>query len=171
MKSDLTAKIRADPLKERAWADWYQSLHTKLYYFAFRLTRGDSELARDLVQETFTRFIGYRAIERVANDRHALLFLMKTCRNLAIDENVRCKNLVVGLEGIEEPPAEPLPLPGIELEQMLATLEPEERRIIQWVRLGESISEIAGKLGIAYSAAGVRIFRITKKLRKTYVQE
>jgi RNA polymerase sigma factor (sigma-70 family) len=167
MSVDFTKRIRDDPSKQRGWADWYRVMYTRVYYVAFRFARGDTETARDLVQETFARFIAYRAIRKVSNDRHAVLFLAKICRNVAINSHARNKEMIsVGLDEILQLPAEPLPVRQIEMDEMIAKLEPDERRIIGWVREGDRISEIAKRLGIAYSAAGVRIFRITQKLRK-----
>jgi RNA polymerase sigma factor (sigma-70 family) len=167
MTVDRTQEIRAHPSAEHAWAEWYKAQYGNVYFVAYRYAKGNPEIARELVQETFTRFIAYRCIDKVTTDRHALMFLMKICRNVAIDLHARKKDVVtVGLEHIVEQPVEPSPVPEIEIDQALGMLEPEERRIMQWVRQGERVSDIAGKLGIAYSATGVRIFRITQKLRK-----
>ena len=171
MNPDLVARIRAKPLAGDRWAAWYRSVYGKLFYFALRLSNGNRDMANDLVQETFARFISYRAIERVKNDRHAQSFLMKTCRNLAIDRDSRARDIVVvGLEDLEHLPAEPSFLSEVEIEEILNKLEPAEQQILRWIQEGLTISEIARNLGIAYSAAGVRIFRITKRLKKAYVE-
>jgi len=82
-------------------------IYPKLYYAAFRLSHGDVEAARDLAQEALARFLDYRGIERVTGDRHAVSFLIKTCRNLAIDHNARAHEIpldeLADIEAIEAP--------------------------------------------------------------------
>jgi RNA polymerase sigma factor (sigma-70 family) len=171
MSADLIARIRAKPLAPEPWAEWYRSVYGRLFYFALRHSNGNRDMASDLVQETFARFIAYRAIERVQDDRHALAFLLKTCRNVAVDRDARARDLVVvGMKDLENLPAEPPFLSDIEIEQILGNLEPAEQQILRWIQDGQSISEIAQNLGIAYSAAGGRIFRLTKRLKKSYVE-
>lgn len=170
MSGDFIRQIRKSPADQHRWAVWYKSIYPKLYYAAFRLTNGNAEAARDLTQETFARFLGYRAIERVTNDQHALSFLIKTCRNLAIDRNARVHE--VPLEDLEE--AESIATPElstestIDIERMLKALNPEDRQLMQWARDGVSVSDIARKLGVSYTAAGVRLHRLRKQLRETH---
>jgi RNA polymerase sigma-70 factor (ECF subfamily) len=170
MSADLIERIRERPTDQHRWAAWYRSVYPKLYYVAFRLTNGDVAAARDLVQETFARFVTYRAIERVSNDRHALSFLSKTCRNLAFDGNARARQLpqespeeLESIAGAEQPME-----PALDFDRMIRALEPQDRQLMQWAYEGLTISEIAAKLGVTYSAAGVRLHRVRKRLRESY---
>lgn len=170
MSTDLIAKIRASPDSERRWATWYRAVYPKIYYAAFRFANGNADTARDLTQEAFTRFLGYRAIDRVTSDQHALAFLIKTCRNLATDRNARAHEISLGgLEEIEAiSGAEPAIELSIDLDRMLQNLEPDERQIMLWARDGESVSDIARKLGVSYTAAGVRLHRVRERLRGAF---
>ena len=171
MSADLVGRIRERPIDQHRWAAWYKSVYPKLYYVAFRLANGNADVARDLIQEAFARFISYRAIERVSNDKHALSFLVKTCRNLAFDHNARAHQLpqespeeLEAIAGAEQPIE-----PALDFDRMIQSLEPQDRQLMQWAREGMTLSEIAAKLGVTYTAAGVRLHRVRKRLRESYV--
>ena len=168
MTADLVLAIRKDTDTRKAWAAWYKQAYPRVYYVAFRFARGNVETARDLVQETFTRFLQYGAIHRVTNEAHALSFLIKTCRNLAIDRAARARE--ISLEDIPEyelvaPVEGPIHLAS-DLDELLRVLPPAERQLLQWTRDGFSVSDIAKKLNISYTAAGVRLHRIRKRLQQ-----
>ena len=134
-------------------------------HFAFPAATGR---CGDLTQETFTRFLEYRALDRVESDQHALAYLITTCRNLAIERNGRA--LQIPMEGLIEldsiPSHEQLREPVVDLERALLDLDEEGRTLAEWMREGLSVSEIARKLGISYTAAGVRIHRLKQRLRQ-----
>lgn len=168
MSVDLIQRLRQRPDNERLWEAWHKSTYPKLYFAAFRLANGNADLARDLTQETFTRFLEYRAIARVENELHAIAYLIKTCRNLAIDRNAHAKT--VPLEGLAELEAIPAPEQSaessVDLERAVDELDAADRALVQWMRDGLGVGEIAAKLGISYTAAGVRVHRLKKRLRK-----
>jgi RNA polymerase sigma factor (sigma-70 family) len=168
MTADLVLEIRKNTAAPKAWEAWYRQAYPRVYYVAFRFARGNAETARDLVQETFTRFLQYGAIHRVTSERHALSFLIKTCRNLAIDRTARARE--ISLEDIPEyelvAPVEEQVHTGADLEELLRVLPPEERQMLQWTRDGFSLAEIAKKLNISYTAAGVRLHRLRKRLQQ-----
>ncbi len=172
MSADLIERIRQRPADGRRWTAWYKLVYPKLYYVAFRFAKGDSEAARDLTQETFARFLSYRALERVTSDRHALSFLITTCRNLAIDRGQRATELSIEELGpLESLAAADAPIePALDFGRILATLEPQDRELMQMARDGLTVSEIASKLGVTYTAAGVRLHRIRKRLRESHGQ-
>jgi RNA polymerase sigma factor (sigma-70 family) len=168
MSDDLVAKIRVSPNSGPFWAAWYKKAYPSVYYAAYRFARGNIETARDLAQETFTRFLQYEAIDRVTDEKHALSFLIKTCRRLAIDRDGRARE--ISLQDIPEYElAAPLDAPAraaLELDELLGVLTPQERQMVQWTRDGFAIADIAIKLGISYTAAGVRLHRIRKRLQE-----
>jgi RNA polymerase sigma factor (sigma-70 family) len=166
--TDRTQELRQHPTNERLWTEWYKLVYPKLYYAAFRLTNGNVVVAQDLSQESLARFLEYRAIERVTDDRHAVSFLIKTCRNLAIDRSARARE--VSLQELGEMDAVETPdlQPKMDLERMLQTLEPQEREVMQWALEGVSLSEMARRTGSTYTAVGVRLHRIRQALRKSF---
>src|SRR5687767_6230368 len=99
MSGDLIRRLRKSPGNEKLWSEWYKSVYPKVYYAAYRLTSGRAEAARDLTQETFSRFIEYRVLERVVDEARAAGYLIATCRNLAVDRNREAGR--ISLEGLE----------------------------------------------------------------------
>jgi RNA polymerase sigma factor (sigma-70 family) len=166
--TDRTQQLRAHPTNQRLWRDWYKRIYPNLYYAAFRLARGNVAVAQDLTQEAFARFVNYRAIERVADDRHAISFLIRTCRNLAIDRSTRAREVPLQELGDIELLEDSDPVPTLDLDRMLASLKPEERELMQWVREGLSLAEIAQRTGSTYTAVGVRVHRIRESLKKAF---
>ena len=170
MSDDLIRQLRDRPADPKRWARWYRAAYPKVYYVAFRLAMGNVETARDLAQEAFARFLGYRAIERVENDEHALAFLIRTCRNLAADRATHTQRMP--LAPLEE--SESLAESGssieskLDFEKVLREAKPEERQLLQWVGDGLSVAEIARHLGVTYTAAGVRLHRLKKRLQRDY---
>lgn len=167
MTADLTTQVRENPGSEKHWAQWYRAMYPKLYYAAYRLTRGNTETAGDLTQATFERFIKYRAIDRIASDRHAIAFLVTTCRHLAFDHGASARQ--IPLDDINEAldvPTESSTEDTLDLDRILRQLDPEDRQLMEWARDGVVISEIATKLGITYTAAGVRLHRLRKRIRE-----
>jgi len=168
MSPDLIEAIRQAPRSERLWSVWYTKTYPGVYYAAYRFSRGNADAARDLTQETFTRFVQYDAIQRVDDEEHARAFLIKTCRNLAIDRDARARE--IPLDDIPEYHlAQPSDTPagaGPDLEEMLQFLDTEDRKLIAWTQEGFTLAEIARKLNISYTAAGVRLHRLRKRLRQ-----
>jgi RNA polymerase sigma factor (sigma-70 family) len=168
MSADLIQQLREHLDSERLWISWYQSAFPRVYFAAFRLSHGNADVARDLTQEAFTRFLEYRGIDRVENEQHAIAYLIKICRNLAIDRNHHAKLIPLeGLEPLEAMQPSELSLGSIvDLERAVDELDAGDRELTQWMRDGLGIAEIAEKLGISYTAAGVRAHRLRRRLRK-----
>jgi len=168
MSSDLIQEIQRNPQSKRAWAQWYKRTYRRVYFVAYRFARGDRDAAADLAQEAFMRFVGYEAIHRVTTEEHAVAFLIQTCRNLAIDRDKRARDI-----SLDDIPESALPIRSetisdttLDLEQAVLALTPDERQMIEWTREGFSIADVAGRMGISYTAAGVRLHRIRKRLQE-----
>jgi len=167
--TDRTQELRGHPSSERLWTEWYKLVYPKLYYAAFRLANGNVVAAQDLAQESLARFLDYRAIERVTDDRHAVSFLIKTCRNLAIDLSARARDIPLQELGEMDAIEIPDPQPKIDLDRMLQTLEPQDRELMQWALEGVSLSDMARRMGSTYTAVGVRLHRIRQGLKKSFL--
>jgi RNA polymerase sigma factor (sigma-70 family) len=167
MSADLIRQLRASPGNEKLWAAWYKAAYPKVYFAAHRFSNGRPDLARELVQETFSRFIEYRALERVVDESSAVAHLIVTCRNLAIDRNTEAR--LISLEGLEK--ADVIAAPDVpmdramDVERAVLELNQDDRDLVKWMRDGLSVSEIAARLEVSYSAAGVRVHRLRKRLR------
>jgi RNA polymerase sigma-70 factor (ECF subfamily) len=134
------------------------ALLPRLVAFA-RTIVGDSDLARDLVQEAVARALGAR---RVPDDAPAYrTWMFKIVRNAAIDELRRVRP-----EAIEEEPEVDLwrfdnaCIAKITVDQGLATLGSAHREIIALIDIaGFSYSEAADLLGVPIGTVMSRITR------------
>jgi RNA polymerase sigma-70 factor (ECF subfamily) len=125
---------------------------------------GDSDAARDLVQEAAARALGAR---RVPNDAPAYrAWMFKIVRNAALDELRRMRSIPAQ----EAPPADlwrfdSACIAKITVEQGLATLDASHREIIALIDIGGfSYSECADLLGVPIGTVMSRITRARSAL-------
>jgi len=52
MALDPTRCLKINPKDGPMWAAWYRDLYPKLLFRVYRFTAGDSEAARDILQES-----------------------------------------------------------------------------------------------------------------------
>lgn len=128
--------------------------------------------ADDVVQDVLLRLQAPGAIRRLRLAGSPQGYLSVVVRNRVVDEVRRNRTRWRGdpalhpggdAETGEELTAEA----RLELEQVLATLSDDERELLRlrfWA--GYSIHDIADHLGIRYSTASVRVFRLLRKLRE-----
>ena len=134
------------------------ALLPRLVAFA-RTIVGNSDTARDLVQEAVARALGARRVPDEAAAYRAWMF--RIVRNAAFDELRRKR-----LEPIEQEPAVDLwrfdnaCIAKITVDQGLATIAPAHREIIALIDIaGFSYSEAAGVLGVPIGTIMSRITR------------
>lgn len=134
------------------------ALLPRLVAFA-RTIVGNSDTARELVQEAVTRALGARRVPDEAAAYRAWMF--KIVRNAALDEMRRKR-----MEPIKQEPAVDLwrfdnaCIAKITVDQGLAALAPVHREIIALIDIaGFSYSEAAGVLGVPIGTIMSRITR------------
>jgi RNA polymerase sigma-70 factor (ECF subfamily) len=134
------------------------ALLPRLVAFA-RTIVGNSEVARDLVQEAAARALSARRVPEDGAAYRAWMF--KIVRNAALDEIRRIRPEQIG----EEPTVDlwrfdNACIAKITVEQGLATLAPVHREIIALIDIaGFSYSEAAGVLGVPIGTVMSRITR------------
>jgi RNA polymerase sigma factor (sigma-70 family) len=124
----------------------------------------------DITQEAFARFVQFRGLEKVADDSSAVAYLLRTCRNVFLDGVKQDRRITtdtsVDLETIESDPTTPDPL--VVIDRLAKKLDADDQRFFKMTRDGRTLAEIATTLGISYTAAGVRLHRIKKRLRDLF---
>jgi len=145
----------------------YRDYRERLFYYLMRITGGDYDLSRDILQESFTR-----CLERYGSRVDSIALLYKIARNLVIDHT---RN-----SGRNEPIDEQHPVDAVlvdhqilvreQYKKMLAALRSlnfDDREVLSLVA-GESVSyrEIAAILGTTENNIKVRVHRARKRLRK-----
>ena len=167
---DRTRRLRRERDSEAAWREWFQTVYRRVYYTIYRTTDGDRQQTEDLTQASIERFLRYHALDKVASDREAVAYLVRTAQRLHADDRRRSTAHAADeptarllAEHDVNPPADPLDL--LELDLLTGRLPPTDREVITYLRDGWSIGDIARELGIAYTAAAVRIHRAKARLR------
>jgi RNA polymerase sigma-70 factor (ECF subfamily) len=128
--------------------------------------------ADDVVQDVLLRLQAPGAIRRVRLAGSPQGYLGVVVRNRVLDElrrnRMRWRGDSVSQEW-NDPEIMPTTDAGIDLQNLLATLTEDEQELIRlrfWE--GYSIRDIADHLGVRYSTASVRLFRLLHKLREQF---
>ncbi len=164
---ELVARVLAgDPIAERTFYD----LHVDaVYRLALRVTR-DTELARDLTQETFIR--AFDRVGQFRGDASVATWLRRVAMSVVLNGLERAgarRAREISLDDVEVE-SRPMETDSLDLQERLsAALEqlPASQRgvIVMHDVEGFTHQEIAEALGITVSSSKVRLFRARAKLR------
>ncbi|MCI0561273.1 MAG: sigma-70 family RNA polymerase sigma factor [Nitrososphaera sp.] len=165
------ARLRSNARDQRAWGEFYRKLRPPVYYTAYKLSGGNVAIAEDITQDTFLRFLDYGALSRIPDEAHATAYLRQTARRLLCDRRY-------GREITTSNPEEALEHESYDdedryhllwdLEQLSPELTEADRQLLAWLIEEWTIEEIAAALKISYSAAGVRLHRLKRRLRQKF---
>lgn len=158
---------------EQRFLTAYDENADALYRHALLRVR-ESDRAKDIVQETFTKTWDYLAKGKEVEYLRA--FLYRVCDNLIIDQARRKKSSSLdvlvdedGFEVVDESIREPLDTPAIKRAlESLSDLD-EMYRVVVTMRYMDGLSpkEIAVALSLSENVVSVRIHRGVERLRKT----
>jgi len=173
----LLSRIGENRGDERAWAGLYDLAWPRAIAIAYRLVRGRRALAEDVGQEVFLRLLRYADLSRLGSGEDFYKYLAKMVENVCRD--LIRKELAAGLTNIDiEEIAENLasdasPSDLIENREFISRIEEslsdEDKRLVRLLAEGYKVQEIADRLGLSYSNAGVRIHRIRRQLHKELI--
>ncbi|WP_433388617.1 sigma-70 family RNA polymerase sigma factor [Micromonospora sp. KLBMP9576] len=146
-----------------------------LFYFLLRLTRGQYELAEDLLQETMLR--AWRRLDELPTEPSAARrWLFTVARNLSIDAARARAARPAEVYGVDlswvRSPDDPVDglLDRLTLDNALHKLTPEHRTVL--VRLyydGASVAEAAARIGIPEGTVRSRSFYALRAAREVLV--
>jgi RNA polymerase sigma-70 factor, ECF subfamily len=169
----LTA-VEADvvfPMDEETFRGFYERTARSVWAYLSRLT-GDSQLADDLLQETYYRFL--RANRSFDDEAHRRNYLYRIATNLVRDgyRRHRLEFLPVFDDGPTREPASNGDLAEqtalrTDLRRAMAELSARERELI-WLAYaqGSSHHEIAESLGLKTSSIKLLLFRARRHLAR-----
>jgi len=168
-----TAEIQDDAradfvMDEETFRAFYDRTARGIWAYLARMT-GDRQLADDLLQETFYRFL--RADATHDSESHRRNSLYRIATNLARDARrrsvVRSISTMVGsdIERVPSKPPEAAPERTADLTRAMSRLKPRDRAML-WLAYGERAShqEIAGVLGLQVTSLKPMLFRARHKL-------
>jgi RNA polymerase sigma-70 factor (ECF subfamily) len=155
-------------MDEEAFRGFYERTSRSVWAYLTRIT-GDRQLADDLLQETYYRFL--RASATYESETHRRNSLYKIATNLAHDARRRTRTTpVLGEEGDEVERARGGDGPfrtdqRADLDRAMSQLKPKERAML-WLAYAEGAShkEIAETLGLSPSSMKMILFRARRKL-------
>ncbi len=154
----------------------FLAVHEKYADALFRhclLRVRDREIAKDIVQETFSRSWLY--ISKGKNVEYMRAFLYRVANNLVVDHSRKKKSSSLdsmmeddGFEPVDEAAENPADVPAArEALRLLASLDEIYQTVISMRYLEEmSPKEIAADLGVSENVVSVRIHRGMERLRQ-----
>jgi len=157
-------------MDEEEFRRFYERTARPVWAYLARTT-GDPELADDLLQEAYYRFV--RADATYESEAHRRNSLFRIATNLARDEGRRRRR--ASFVALADDPANPDPLDRrtrvnraehrTDLERALDKLKPAERELI-WLAYGQGFSrdEMAETLGLKTGSVRLMLFRAKRKL-------
>jgi RNA polymerase sigma-70 factor, ECF subfamily len=161
---------------QSAFAEFYNVVFDKLYRLLLVQSRGDEDLARELVQAVMIRTARHACA--FGNERMLWGWLRQVARSCHVDwlRKKRREPQGISLELFAERPAEET---ANEDEELLATLEtsiseldPDEREVLRLAYYeGVTHQSIAEKLGTSAKAIESRMGRIRQKLRRILLEK
>ena len=163
--ADSEAEV-AFEMDEDAFRAFYDRTARVLRAYLARVT-GDSQLADDLLQEAYYRFL--RARSGYENEAHRRNALFRIATNLARDSHRRARlRSAVSLSGDEAMPgadAAARTEQRTEVRDALSRLRPRERELL-WLAYanGSSHREIADSLGLKTGSVKLLLFRARRRL-------
>lgn len=159
-------QLQENPRNAQAFDTWYRKTYPQLYMAAFSITRGDRLLAEDLCHDAILAFLTRGGIASVADERGAMRYLYKTVTNAYISRLRRMRKEVT----VDTPAAADDSEDSV-LDKLLAREEyanfveglGADRQALLGMMLAETpLSEIARTLGISYSNAAGRVYKIRR---------
>jgi RNA polymerase sigma-70 factor (ECF subfamily) len=143
---------------EAAFQSIYDATARPLWAYLLRVA-GRRDVADDLLQETYCRFLGRKDAVLAMNEAETRSYLFRIATNLLRDRWRRGDTAFDGDEN-EEPVVEDDPAMGIDVRRVMQTLKPRARQLL-WLAYVEGMShaEIAEATGLNVLSIRLLLFR------------
>ncbi|WP_405231955.1 RNA polymerase sigma factor [Lentisalinibacter salinarum] len=173
---------------ERAFRDLFDRFFPRLYRFALARLDGDHDAAAEIVQQTFCR--GIDRLDTYRGEAALYTWFCQICRNLIIDHQRRTRRESAKMVQLEDSPhvravLEALTAPVQDLPEV-GVWQRDVRRLVQatvdalpghygevleWKYVdGESVKEIAERLGVGLKAAESLLTRARNAFRSAILE-
>lgn len=165
--NDALESLARDSKDEAAWLSLYRILRPYVLTICARWLGRSDGLAEDACQEVFMKLLRFAPLDKLAGSGNLYAYVRMICRSVSSDILRRNKDFEALDEGtVASPPGrrEDSSDAQLLLDQLRGGLSSDEAKLLKMLLLGYTIDEIAGRYGLKYSAAGVRIHRLREKL-------
>jgi RNA polymerase sigma factor (sigma-70 family) len=165
---ELLAWLQEDPKNEDLWKALYDHIRRFVYAVAYRVLNGN----KDATQTVFLRLFEYCEFTEFTVPQEFLGYVGTVARHAALDLTKREQRYITGLDLTlcDFLPGTPTPQQHErahdQLHGILEHLDSAERSLVNLLMEGRTLDEIAGRLGISYANAAVRIHRLRERLFK-----
>jgi RNA polymerase sigma factor (sigma-70 family) len=166
-------KLKVNPHDESAWRVFLGPVSRSILFSLYQMSGAQKELCQDLLQDVLLRFLETNSLQKVSDVDAAISYLQAMARNRLVDHfrSVRLrKSVAEAALGVLTSPAAADPSQsenfiGEELLRLSHRLSKEDQELVQRiVGTGANIRSLAAAMGISYSNAAVRLFRLRKRL-------
>jgi RNA polymerase sigma factor (sigma-70 family) len=167
---ELLGWLQEDPKDEDLWKALYRHIKRFVYAVAYRVLNGNEESAKDATQVVFLRLFEYCEFTEFSEPQEFLGYVATVARHAALDLIKGERRYVTGLDLTlcDFLPGTPTPQQyeraHNQLHGLLEHLSSAERSLVDLLMEGRTLDEIAGRLGISYANAAVRIHRLRERL-------
>jgi len=169
----ILARLARRREDKEAWTLLYELMWPRVLATTFRVLHGVRDRAEDASQEVFIRLFRYCDFRKLRDPGDFQRYLQTVAQNVANDYLREMQQIVldIGEEDVALDGVLPVATPeqvarARELVERLGNeLTPEEKTLAGLLVEGHTVSEIAERLGLSYSNAGVRIHRLRQHVR------
>ncbi len=163
----MLQQLARAPGDEQLWEALYKAARSFVWAIAYRSLSGDAELASDATQETFFRLFRYSDFAAFETPEEFLAYVATVARHASVGLRRKAWQYSSNVESAEHSGGEgrqSLEFAVLALRDVIEKLDEPDRHLAQLLVRGHTLSEIARALKISYSTAGVRVFRLRRKL-------
>jgi RNA polymerase sigma factor (sigma-70 family) len=160
---------------DQAWSLLFRRMWPFIFSVVYRRMQGDRTAAEDATQEVFIRLVKSCPFDELSTADAFRGYAWRVADNVGRTYRQR-RAKVREIQWIDEEPTEhqePDFEIEIELDEILGdvwrNLDPAERKLLRLILSGTKLNEIARKCHLSYANAGVRVFRLRRKLRKSLI--
>jgi RNA polymerase sigma-70 factor (ECF subfamily) len=163
---------------EAAFREFHDRFFNRLYCFLLVVARGSEDEALEALQQTLLRVVRYARV--FTSEEVFWSWLKALARSAARDAGrqrqrytallERFAHFVQGRESQDQSAGEEGTLHDL-VEEVLAALPPEERRLIEGkYLLGETVRELSARVGLTEKAVEARLGRLRQHLRNCLLE-
>jgi RNA polymerase sigma factor (sigma-70 family) len=167
----ILAQLAGSPADEQLWRCLFKSLYPLITSVVVRRLRTNNEVTEDAIQEVFERLVTSNRILELRDPKSVRAYVWIVAENVGKDyqkaaRKKRQRETSLHDSGDLHQIAEAESTGGMEEAFLIASrLDRSDQDMLFCMLAGLTLSEIAEKTGISYSAAGTRLSRLRRTIR------